>query len=80
MWIYFRSANEVTLTDLGKIDMYHDKTQQGMTRVRNSWDDIDELMQERRNSNALAMELRLSCTIPPIYAYLCIYASIYRNM
>ena len=28
------------------------------------WHHIDGLMQERRNSSALAMELRLSCTIP----------------
>ena len=33
------------------------------------WDDhIDGLVQERRNSSALAMELRLSCTNPSIYA------------
>ena len=29
-----------------------------------TWDDIDGLVQERRNSSALAMELRLSCTNP----------------
>ena len=29
--------------------------------------DVDELVQERRNSSALAMELRLSCTKPSIY-------------
>ena len=29
-------------------------------------DNIDGLMQERRNSIALAMELRLSCINPPI--------------
>ena len=28
---------------------------------------IDGLMQERRNSSALAMELRLSCTNPSIW-------------
>ena len=28
---------------------------------------IDGLVQERRNSSALAMELHLSCTNPPIY-------------
>ena len=31
-------------------------------------DHIDGLMQERRNSSALAMELHLSCTNPSIYA------------
>ena len=31
--------------------------------------DIDVLMQERRNSSALAMELRLSCTNPSIFNY-----------
>ena len=30
------------------------------------WDHIDGLVQERRNSSALAMELRLSCTNPSI--------------
>ena len=29
--------------------------------------DIDGLMQERRNSSVLAMDLRLFCTIPLIY-------------
>ena len=28
---------------------------------------IDGLVQERRNSNALAMELRLSCTKPSVW-------------
>ena len=28
---------------------------------------IDELVQERRNSSALAMELRFSCTNPSIW-------------
>ena len=32
-----------------------------------SGDDIDGLVQERRNSDALATELRLSCTNPSIY-------------
>ena len=31
---------------------------------------IDELMLERRNSSALAMELRLSCTNPSKYQWL----------
>ena len=31
------------------------------------WHDFDGLVQERRNSSALAMELRLSCTNPSIY-------------
>ena len=31
---------------------------------------IDELVQERRNSCALAMELYLSCIDPSIYAFL----------
>ena len=30
--------------------------------------DIDGLVQERRNSSALAMELRLSCTNPSKYS------------
>ena len=35
---------------------------------QNIWrDDLDELVQERRNSSALAMELRLSCTNPSIW-------------
>ena len=29
---------------------------------------LDGLVQERRNSNALALELRLSCTKPSIFA------------
>ena len=32
---------------------------------------IDGLVQERRNSSALAMELRLSCTNPSIYQFPC---------
>ena len=32
--------------------------------------DIDGLVQERRNSSALAMELRLSCTNPSILSYI----------
>ena len=31
-----------------------------------SYDYLDSLVQERRNSSALAMELRLSCTKPSI--------------
>ena len=31
------------------------------------WSNIDGLVQERRNSSALAMELRLSCTKPSIW-------------
>ena len=33
---------------------------------RHQWDDIDGLVQERRNSSAIAMELRLSCTNPSL--------------
>ena len=36
-----------------------------MYRINISY--IDGLMQERRNSHALAMELRLSCINPSIY-------------
>ena len=32
------------------------------------WPHVDGLVQERRNSSALAMELRLSCTNPSMYA------------
>ena len=35
-------------------------------------DDIDGLVQERRNSSALAMELRLSCTNPLTWKCFCI--------
>ena len=35
--------------------------------VWNHWLDIDGLVQERRNSSALAMELHLSCINPSIY-------------
>ena len=39
-----------------------------MDRVgRSALDHIDGLLQERRNSIALAMELRLSCTNPSIW-------------
>ena len=34
------------------------------TNKRQSQSYIDELVQERRNSSVLAMELRLSCTNP----------------
>ena len=33
---------------------------------------IDGLVQERRNSSALIMELRLSCTKPSIWRVLCV--------
>ena len=33
----------------------------------NFYDNIDGLVQERCNSSALAMELRLSCTNPPTF-------------
>ena len=39
------------------------KTKQGTTKRLH----IDVLVPERRNSSALAMELRLSCTDPPIF-------------
>ena len=32
----------------------------------NKWNHLDGLVQERRNSSALAMELRLSCANPSI--------------
>ena len=35
------------------------------------WIQIDGLVQERRNSSALAMELRLSCTIPSKWSHVC---------
>ena len=46
----------------------HNKTQQSANCEYNSWDVlyIDGLVQERRNSSAIAMELRLSCTNPSI--------------
>ena len=34
---------------------------------QNVWQHIDGLVQERRNSSASAMELRLSCTNPSIW-------------
>ena len=34
------------------------------------WYDIDGLVQERRNSSVLAMELHLSCTNPSIYNHI----------
>ena len=33
-------------------------------KLHSLWVDFDGLVQERRNSSALAMELRLSCTKP----------------
>ena len=42
------------------------------------WEQVDGLVQERRNSSALAMELCISCTNPPKW---CIHASvIYANI
>ena len=38
----------------------------GMTQFTD--ENIDGLVQERRNSSAWAMELRLSCTDPSIYS------------
>ena len=45
------------------------RTQFQDSRISRVWDYIDVLVQERRNSSALAMELRLSCTNPSIYGY-----------
>ena len=39
----------------------------GLRRIQ--YPHIDRLVQERRNSSSLAMELRLSCTNPSIYEY-----------
>ena len=41
-----------------------------------SWNDIEGLVQERRNSSALAMELRLSCTNPSTW-YVCTWGKIF---
>ena len=38
-----------------------------MTSGHGQFHHIDEVVQERRNSSASAMELRLSCTKPSIY-------------
>ena len=43
--------------------------QKSLTHVENELSDISGLVQERRNSSALAMELRLSCTNPWICHY-----------
>ena len=42
-----------------------------MNEVMIAWKQhhIDGLVQERRNSSALAMELRLSCTNPSVYRW-----------
>ena len=37
------------------------------------WYNIDGLVQERRNSSALALEVRLSCTNPSIWPWSCCY-------
>ena len=43
------------------------KPHDGHIGQSDQWYYIDELVQERCNSSALAMELRLSCTNPLIY-------------
>ena len=42
-----------------------------------SWHEIDELVQERRNSIASALELRLSCTNPSKYEFNFVFCSFY---
>ena len=53
---------------IGWPDTEHDawvkKPRAGIINYDNSLLDVDGLVQERRNSSALAMELRLSCTNP----------------
>ena len=46
--------------DPGEVSLVH-------VIVGHRWHHFDGLVQERRNSSALAMELRLSCTDPLIY-------------
>ena len=55
-----RSSSKVV--GLGLADLWEFPTLHRSTKT----DDIDGLVQERRNSSALAMELRLSCTNPLI--------------
>ena len=49
----------------------HTKCFQGITRGHNNYGYRDGLVQERRNSSALAMELQLSCTNPLTYTCTC---------
>ena len=44
----------------------HQQPHQYKILLHNGWH-VDGLVQERRSSNALAMELRLSCTNPSLY-------------
>ena len=63
-------------SDIGRAHHQQDGSHLTIVRVilkedaikRDGGVDIDGLVQERRNSSALAMELRLSCTNTSIYA------------
>ena len=62
------------LSDLAVIDAQSVSIYTEIKMMKNTWlcvifspaHYVDGLVQERRNSSALAMELRLSCTIPLI--------------
>ena len=65
----YPGAGDMILKDIDKLNVSnHNKTRQNTNHMHIPWDIlyIDGLMQERRNSSALAMELRLSCTNPLI--------------
>ena len=66
LWYDCPSASEVTLTDMNKTELYQttSNTMNG-TYVHN----FDGLVQERSNSIANVLELRLSCTNPSIFLY-----------
>ena len=54
---------------LAMITVGHKFAQLSWHNIYNPWLSIDGLVQERRNSSALAMELRLSCTNPSVWSF-----------
>ena len=54
-------------TNVAAWDRFHTRSTSDLQKRDQIDDQIDGLVQERRNSSALAMELRLSCTNPSRY-------------
>ena len=70
--LYYTPGSDADYVSRGGLSWMRPKVTESVCDVRfidPVWRYIDGLVQERRNSSALAMELRLSCTNPSIWCY-----------